>query len=266
MVKDKITYARIIAASILLYALGQVGCQSPRSTASTVSEYERMSDYWPHEVRTKIALTGKMHGNTVPVGSKGILIRVENETALVDFGHNGIHHLSLQDTDFNASFKHGSKRLRGLFSERYEKMFYMPFDLKGLRHGELGSFDYFVIVYFEFDPALEASLLSNTLAVYDKLFIREYNTQILLLPYGATAPHMTSFIKQKFNYPTVADHLKKSFIYANQHEPMRMEGTVLIDDNGRILYRSFQEDLSFEDNFRSLKRALKKETAKADGD
>ena len=260
MEKNKLTYVRVKLATILLLTLGLVGCQSPQST---ISEYERMSDSWPYELRTKTPLRGKMHGNTVPAGTKGILIRVENETALVDFGHNGIHHLPLADTDFDALFKHGSKRSHGLFSERYEKMFYMPFDLQGLRYGELGSFDYFVIVYFEFDPSLEASSLSNILAVYDKLFIREYNTQIMLLPYGATAPHMRSFIKQNFNYPTVADHLKKSFIHANQHEPMQMEGTVLIDDNGRIIYRSFQEDFSFEDSFRRLKKALKRETARA---
>lgn len=259
MEPGKLTHLRDKVASLLTLTIGLVGCQSSQST---ISEHEYISDSWPHQLRTKTPLTGKMHGNTVPVGTKGILIRVENETALVDFGHNGIYRLPLTDTDFDTLLKHGSKQSHGLFSERYEKMFYMPFDLQGLRYGELGSFDYFVIVYFDFEPALEVSSLSNILAVYDKLFIREYNTQILLLPYGATAPHMRSFIKQRFNYPTVADHLKKAFIHANQHEPMQMEGTVLIDDNGRIVYRSFQADFSFEDSFRSLKKALKRETAR----
>lgn len=259
MEKIRPTVSFIGFSCILILIVTFSGCGTTSNTKADLSPSESESDRWPNTVKTKIPLIGELHGNTVPIGTTGFLIRVEDDTILLDLGHNGIHRLRISDTNFREQFENPSERNFGLFADRYEKMFFMPTDSEGLRKGELQPFDYFVNVYFDFYPSKTKSSLANILRIYGPILKDDLNTQILLIPHRDPFKHNQKYLEQGFDFPTITGFLRKGFVHANQHGPEGRSGIVVVDRNGRILMRSFDEDTSFKDHFRSAKRLIAKD-------
>ncbi|MGB0763460.1 MAG: hypothetical protein ACPGO0_05885, partial [Acidimicrobiales bacterium] len=64
------------------------------------------SAWWPVHVVTSIELESKETGKTVKEGSRGTLLRVENDLLVVDFGRFGVRKVSPKKTDFFDQVSH----------------------------------------------------------------------------------------------------------------------------------------------------------------
>lgn len=223
-------------------------------TVKTVVYHER-SDLWPNKVAIRKPLTGKKHNNTLPVGFEGMLIRIEEDICIVDFGHNGIFELSCVDTDITERITQAEPRTTGMFSERYEKMFFDIAKGRGLTGGSLNGYQNFLIFYFPFSKESNQSDLALAIRRHREELTKEHKTEVLLVTYESIVDAMKEYILAGFNAPTVSGFLNQSFIHANQHQPTGTTG-VLIDRHGKILYRSNGDFVETDEFFTQAKQAL----------
>ena len=119
------------------------------------------SDYWPARVSYNNEFIGEMHGNKVPAHSEGLLVRVEDDHCIIDYGHNGIVAVPYDHTDIIKRIKANkqAKKLDQLsFAFRWIKSFYVPSKRRPCQFEDYREHRQFLIVFFSPDSHLEAAL------------------------------------------------------------------------------------------------------------
>lgn len=199
-------------------------------------ELARMSEFWPERVATSVGLVGELHGNNIQPGFEGLLIRVEEDGVLLDFGHNGIFLLPIDQTDLAdrvAKLKLSkSTNDRGLIAKRHTKSFY-NIDLSRPH----GAHDFDQIMYFIFIyTRIDGNRLTDIEKVFgkDSIFSNAADVQPLLLPLSAEYPD--DLETSDVSIPIVMPYHREALIRGLAFESDESEEfIVLTDKNGRIL-------------------------------
>lgn len=244
---------KIRKASLSVYTVFAVFFLAALSSVQTAyggSNLEEASELWPQKVATRTPLIGKLHGNTLGRGSEGVFLRIESGEVMVDFGHNGIFKLPVKDTDFLDRVRQAigvrTFESQGLFTFRYASSFFWPETSTSCRIPELESFDYFVVIYFDYDEASEEMHLVKELSKeFSTLMADDLKTSLILMPVRgvSNAVDMRLYYFDGFHAPTISPYMKKGTVHTLQHDFENKGDLVVIDKNGHILTQNFLSKL-----------------------
>lgn len=223
------------------------------------------SQYWPEKVTVHKTLTGRMFENPISAGREWVFLRTDDETVLVDMGHNGVFALEPSDTDvvqrIRANKQRGIVNERGLFSYRHAKWFYEVSTKVGLKIESLDDYEAFVLFYFNYEPDGEtAKVISKLLADGGGSLLGRSDTGVLLLPNQNLIAEGLSheFLEDGLNAPVIAPYKRSSFEHAQQHFPEKRGDIVVIDKNGQVFAQFFFSDLGENASADALHAILKR--------
>ncbi len=221
----------------------------------SVSEQELRSEWWPPFVRLEKPLELQDSNKVLQPGRRGVMLRVEGNNVLVDFGRYGIQRLPFDDTDFEQQYEELSKTRswssHGLFTKLYGTRFYHPDGWVQLRQEDIAGKDYFLIAYADLQDADDQKLIQQ----FDRAIYQEWQPDSVgsyLIPLNA--PEQASLAELLIDYnvsvPTMPTFLALSHVDTFFHQPVGFT-VALIDKNGRLIARYDATDIEDLDRFKS---------------
>lgn len=233
------TIIRILTLLILSWAA--TGLYASTEQESATSEWELRSEWWPAFVRLAKPLELPEHERTLKVGRRGVLIRVEDDFVIVDYGRYGLHRLPLEDTDFKLQFAELSRERNweshGLFTKTYGTRFYHPKSWSQLKQKDIIDDKYFLLAYAE----LQTEEGREGIQQFDQKLLQDWTPKGLhacFIPVNAPEqPQLVDLLTElDVTTPTMPTFLAKGHVSALGHEPENFT-VVLLDKNGRLLAR-----------------------------
>ncbi|MDQ8194298.1 hypothetical protein QEH59_07670 [Coraliomargarita sp. SDUM461004] len=209
-----------------------------------ISNYDNSAS-WPARltVLSKLVqedVNGEEH--VIRAGSIGILQRVEGRRALVDFGRHGVHWVDAMATDFeeasdrivsgqeikefpNAMIQLGNKIVQ-----------YVNRDATHMILDDIKDNAYILCFYVN-EINEENALITQYL---DRTFEGGVFSEHDILPIAFPGDdHWYGYFYNAFNHlPVFIPHMRLSYASVLWHEPSSTPSFVLIDANGKIVYRS----------------------------
>lgn len=200
------------------------------------------SSLWPQFVETTRDIE-VADSKTIKNDTRAVLLRVEGDELLLDFGRNGISKVNPKDTDFYTrvhEFMTGTstKEFPNFALQIGNKMmtFGRGSESGPIRFKEAEALEIYILLYLQdYDPDFAQELFNFGLA-YDDLKEKWPSIEVVLMPrdrkfydFGATVG---------YSVPFIAPHMRAGYINSLQHGIDTPPGFVAVDNNGRILARS----------------------------
>lgn len=235
------------------------------ASAQVPKELLQRSEWWP----LKVGLTQSFEspgGKTLEPGREGILIRVEADGPIIDFGNRGLFQLPIGKTDLlerasNASIQRNWEDDGGIFSDvAFRHCFFLS--EKGLALGgilRIKPFDYFLLVYVKASSEQGAEFLD---------WIEEYPPEILpeglclvLIPYDEKKDDLViDLVAFNYQHFTFIPPMAIPYIKVFQHDPYP-GSWVLLDKNGKMLIdtKPLNELIEQSPAFHTVDQAIKED-------
>jgi len=227
------------------------------------------SNFWPPKIELTHELKLDNSEKVLPVGRHGVLIRVEQdennqELLVVDFGSNGIHTLSPDQTNVFAlvqKYKNGEAfksfpnwtMMIGRAFIYVDSSSVRPIKLK-----EISGYNYMLFIYEDTLDSVEVHQLLGTISTSSKA-LEDAKIMLVLLPASNLSGRVSNqevqdLCKQHdlglyYVYP----YLSTAYIPSLHHEIAEYPSCVLTDVEGKTIWISeYKEDISFEQILQQL--------------
>ena len=175
-------------------------------------------------------------------GSTGILQRIENGLALVDMGRFGVHWVEPNDTNFE---KLADRLAKGLDLKEFPNSMaqlgnkivqYVDRDATHILLEDIRNVEFFICFYVN-EINQENALITRYLdRAHKHGRFAEHNILPIAFP---GEDHWYGYFKSAFNsLPVFIPHMRLSYAAAMWHLQNETPSFVLIDANGKVLYRS----------------------------
>ena len=180
----------------------------------------------------------------------GVLVRITEEGAVVDFGSNGRHILPIEQTDVIAQ----AERLRQANLAEHQASLHTQIGDKFWRwDGEnlvrLGS-DYFkdkkylVFLYAEPDDASSIERVRQFSRAYEDIEERNPTAEVVLM--SAASKVQPFFDQDAPTFPVMTWHMSSGYIYALDQQPGERPAVVITDFSNRIIHHPDQGSPDWE--------------------
>lgn len=195
------------------------------------------SVWWPDRIAAKKSLIGEMHGNKIAVGKEGQLVRVQNGNCIIDFGHNGVFAIALEQTDLVARIaenKRNNNKNSISFPFRWIKSFYIPQAKRPCQLVDYLEYEKFLLVFYPLEKLEE--VIKFSVERHDEL-IKAQSACILLIPVTEpTLEQVLALAEAGVVSPNIVGGHRYSFIKSMHFEtPEEAIQAHLINWNGRVL-------------------------------
>lgn len=200
---------------------------------------------WPSKVTVNEQIEEENEdgqNKTLRAGTSGILQRVEDGLLLIDFGHHGLFWLRPDQTDFSVQYDRlksnkDHKDFPNAMVQIGNKIIHFP--KRTARHvliEDIKEYEFFLCYYanvIDEENVLITQALNN--AFKDRLFA-EHGIWPVAFP---GKDRWYGYFQKAFNeLPVFIPHMRLSYAAAFRHEPNPTPSFVLIDANGKVIYRS----------------------------
>ena len=227
-------------------------------SGSTAQSEQIPSSYWPPYVETTETIVNVE--NEIKADTRGVLLRVEEDQLLVDFGRNGVASIDPIATNFH---EEAQKLMSGESKKEFPNfslqlgnklMTFGRGERSGpLRFQEVVGTKIYILLYLDtYSPELAQPLIDFGEA-YKELKAEWPNIEVVLMPrdrkfydFGATVGYAV---------PYITPHMRIGYIESLSHGVDTTPALVAVDDNGRILYHS-AEPLNWDDLSNSTENLL----------
>ncbi|WP_309399572.1 hypothetical protein [Cerasicoccus maritimus] len=238
MINHKFTYLLFV---VIVSISGRLFATDGKASAS--DQWELRSEWWPQFVNLAEPVNLKEGDKTLREGRRGVLVRVEGEVVVVDFGRFGVQRLPIASTNFAELFAEESATRKwtdhGLFTKSYGSRFYHPEGWVQFKQKDIVVKDYFLIAYADLDT-VDGRL---GMVVFDDNLLGDWSlskTQPLFIPQNIAPEEAEKLndqlVELKIQTPTMPSFLADGHVTAFAHKPSDFTA-VLIDKNGRVIGR-----------------------------
>lgn len=233
----------LLGALFLLLTLNSSADSDSLFPASGISAQteEIPSAFWPTFVETTQRIV--RDEKEIDADTRGVLLRVEGNELIVDFGRRGVVDLDPKKTNF---FEEVTKLMSGEEEKQFpnfsqqlgNKM--MTFgrgkDSGPIRFREALRIRIYILLYLDqYSPSLAPALMEFGQA-YEHLKERWPMLEVVLMPRDRTFYDFGATVG--YSVPYIAPHMRLGYIDSLNHGADSQPAFVAVDDNGRVLYRN----------------------------
>jgi hypothetical protein len=224
--------------------------EPPADAAPSYAELLENSDLWPHRVELTKPVELSDPPKVLRPGWSGILMRIEEDGAVIDFGRHGTHSIEVSSTDtlLQASrIKSGEVKRADLFVRRMFNKFYVadPGSYGTYRpsvHQDFTGFDTFLLVWADLGSVASGPAISWVLRERERL--EHLRCRPLLFPLDPTEKELLADAKSLgWKDPTCYHWTLPGHRKSLALEPISDPTFFLIDRNGKVLDRG--SDVAF---------------------
>jgi hypothetical protein len=222
----------------------------PASGDELLKALPTRSEWWPLQVRLTEAVTVDKGGQLARLspGRQGILIRAEENGALLDLGGFGVHLIPYEDTDIPSrleaiSAEAGWER-SGLLASQLGNKFFWPANHQQTTTRMVQGKDYFLLSYLNIGSPASTEATQTLVEVEPGLTEKYPQLTFWTIPLDSGRAEILKDLEAtEINWPVMLPTLTQGYTQSLQHHP-EDPTAVLIDKNGRILLRLEQAGMA----------------------
>lgn len=212
-----------------------------------IKDIESLPYLWPRFVNLKQPLQISDSDKTIESNYRGILMRVEEEHAVVNFGRYGTHRINIEETNFISSMQEllDADKLKQA-SQFQDQMFNKFFKLEDEEFvqsvkEDIYVFDYFLLFYADLKTPESEEVVSWFLK--NKEVLVNLSCSPLLMPMDSTEKELLDDIRDLgWTYPSVYHWTYQGHKKALSFDPTPNPSIILIDGSGRMISRGSNTD------------------------
>lgn len=228
---------KLLICLFLLCPFSMLAGLSPSSGTDAKLE-EIPSAFWPPTIKT-ISEIQLSNGN-IPKNYRGALMRIEEDSLIVDFGRHGVQMISPEGTDFY-------DRLTDYITGAEEKEFtnlalqvgnkLMDFgrgeESGAIRFEEIKDTEVYVFIYLDSYTPDMAEPLVELENHYQRIKAQYPHIEFVVMPKDREFYNFGFTVE--YSIPFIATHMRIGYIKSLAHDPTEFPTIVITDSNGRLL-------------------------------
>lgn len=264
MYKTKILLFFVILLNNVSFASNIENLSSDADVIIQLEDVAYLSELWPRFVRIKQPFEVPGSETVLKAQTRGVLMRIEGNHAVIDFGGNGTHKLHINEVDLISQMKKlldSDKPTRtSLFHKRMFNKFFKNKNGKCIQTGidDFRTPRYCLLLYADLRTDESEAVVSWLLKKTD--LMAELACVPLLFPMDSTEKELLSDVRElAWTYPSLYHWSYKAHAKSLSYDGITNPSIILIDDSGRTVSRG--NDVKF---LKSVASLIRKDTEKAD--
>ena len=222
---------------------------SSADTGAYMQELEVRSEWWPERVVLVEDFTYEVddESHQISAGSRGMLIRIEQGEAIMDFGRDGIRAVPVDMTDIPASLENEDElktwEESGHILSQISNKFFWPDNMDKVLAQHFVPVDYLFIVYQDVGSESGIEATDALMEVYPDIRAVFSQLEFVTIPLDETTEEVLPDLKgSEPAWPVMLPFLAPSYTYVLHHDVTEQTG-VLMDKNGKVLARLDEAEL-----------------------
>jgi len=202
------------------------------------------SDWWPPFV--SLAADFSVSGDRdieIPAGTRGVMVRVEADEVILDFGRNGVHRVPIEQTDLvvQAAERKAQGTLdSALFADAMFNKFFLLKDGEAAQcsRADFGDSRYFLILYTRLASDRGDAVREAVEGLMSSSEVGSKDLSVVLVTFDESERELLDAAKAKqIHWPIMFHFLNRAYLNTLHHGASGDPTLALIDRNGRLLAR-----------------------------
>lgn len=201
------------------------------------------SDWWPFFVRLSEPVTSPENGRVIKAGTRAVLIRVEDQEILADFGRNGLIRLPFSKTNIlheAAKLSRQPRKADGLLSSELFNKFFRISEGRavGCTRATFGEARYVLFLYTDLGDQSLDSFHHEINGFAARASVESPELTVAAIPSKTTEEELVkNCLRLEVGFPVMYHFLSEGYRRVLSHDIAGLPALVLVDHNGRILGR-----------------------------